>query len=44
VIRWRWSVSLVDADRVVGELHAKKGMFLASFVDRIPENLPQGSK
>ena len=33
----------MDADWVVGELRGKKGMFPASFVDKVPENLPQES-
>ena len=28
---------------MVGELRGKKGMFPASFVDKVPENLPQES-
>ena len=36
-------VSRVDADWVVGELRGKKGMFPASFVDKVPDNLPQDS-
>ena len=35
--------SQVDADWVMGELRGKKGMFPASFVDKVPENLPQDS-
>ena len=35
--------SRVDADWVVGELYGKKGMFPTSFVDKVPENLPQDS-
>ena len=33
--------SRVDADWVMGELRGKKGMFPLSFVDKVPENLPQ---
>ena len=36
-------ISRVDADWVVGELYGKNGMFPASFVDKVPENLPQES-
>lgn len=33
----------MDADWVVGELRGKKGMFPASFVNKVPENLPKDS-